>query len=226
MSTRRHLLRAAGSAAFLLSAGPALAQHAAVVGAPTPGVAASVDGWVLVELANFYCDRCRQVNDHFGRLQKAAQAAGGELRFAPLAWEGQSIWPDRVFYAARDLFPAADVLVRDALFEGLQGEGMPFENLPQVMAYFERKQLPQRALEFDRKFNLAQVAERAASDDVLYSEMKAGRLVELSGASEVPVFAWVHGGAVVKALSPRDAQDPIALVQLVIRELTAPAKRP
>lgn len=224
MTTRRDLFRIAGSAALMLAAGSAFAQAtpAPTVGAALPGAAVSSSGIVVVEVANLYCDRCRQVNDHFPRLQKAAEAAGLELRFAPVSWEGQSVWPDRVYYAARDLYPATAHLIRDMLFDGIQREGMAFENLPQVLAHFERKQLPQRALEFDPNFNLAQVADRAATDDVLYSEMKAGRLVQLSTASEVPVFVWLRDGNVIKALSPRDARDPLALVQLVLRELANP----
>lgn len=221
MILRRDFLRVASGAALALLSSSAMAQTAPLVGTALPG-APSGSGIVVVELANLFCDRCRQVNDHYPRLQRAAQAAGIEMRFAPVAWEGQSMWPDRVYYANRDLYPATEHLVRDALFDAIQREGLAFEDLPQVLAYFERKQLNQRGLDLDRNYSLAQVAQRAASDDVLYSEMKAGRLVELSGASEVPIFAWLKNGEVMNALSPRDAADPLALVQLVMRELSNP----
>lgn len=223
MTSRRNFIRFTG-AALMLATGGVLAQEAPILGAASPGLTNSSSGIVVVELANLFCDRCRQVNDHYPRLKKIAEASGIELRFAPLTWEGQSMWPSRVFYAVRDLYPAAEQLVRDALFDAIQREGMAFENLPQVLAYFERKQLPQRALEFDRKFNLATVADRALNDDILYSEMKAGRLIELSMASEVPVFVWLKDGEVVKALSPRDAKEPLALVHLVQQALSQSPK--
>lgn len=186
----------------------------------SPGLPASPTGIVVVELANFHCNRCRSVNDHFDRLKTAAVAAGLDLRFAPVAWEGQSLWPDRVYYAVRDLYPEAEDLMRSAMFDGIQREGMRFEDMPQVLSYLERRQVPRLAGELGSKFNLAAVAERAMSDDVLFPEMKAGRLLDMSGADEVPVFSWIQDGNLVKTLSPRDAAEPVALVQLVHRTLT------
>lgn len=216
MTSRRDLFRIAAGTALMLATGASFGQAA-----PQPP---SSSGVVIVELANLYCDRCRRVNDYFPRLQKLAEEAGMSLRFAPVTWDGQSVWPDRVYYAARDLFPAAESLVRDMLFDGIQREGMAFENLPQVLAYFERKQLTQRALAFDPKFNVAEVAARAAQDDVLNSEVKAARLVVMSAASDVPIFVWLREGEIIKTMSPRDNQDPLALVQLVQREITSPTK--
>jgi hypothetical protein len=40
------------------------------------------------------------------------------------------------------------------------------------------------------------------------------------------VFVWVKDGLVIKALSPRDAPEPIALVQLTYRELTKTVAQP
>lgn len=221
MTTRRDLFRFAGGAALMLATGTSLAQSS---GAPPPPTLAPIPDVVIVELANLYCDRCRRVNDYFPRLQKLAAEAGLSLRFAPVTWEGQSVWPDRVYYAARDLYPSSEALIRDTLFDGIQREGMAFENLPQVLSYFERKQIAQRALGFDPKFNLAEVAARAAHDDILNSEMKAARLVVMSAASDVPVFVWLRDGEIIKTISPRDSQDPLALVQLVQREITTPSK--
>ena len=174
---------------------------------------------VVVELANFFCNRCRQANDHFDRLQRAARQAGHDLRFAPVSWEGQSLWPDRAYYAARDLYPAVEPLIRHALFEGLQRDGMIFQSISQVVAYLERRQFSTQALELEPRFNLADLAERAGTDDILLAEAKAGRLVNLSGAEQVPVFVWVQDGELIKTRSHRDANDVIGLVQLVYRDL-------
>lgn len=192
---------------------------AVLAGPPSPGLPASPSGTVVVELLNFHCPRCRVVNDYYDALRQAAEAQGLALRIAPAAWEGQSIWPDKVYYAARDLFPAAEGLVRDALFDGIQREGLLFEELPQVIAYLERRQLPSRAKALDPAFNLLAIADRASTDIPLFSEMKAGRLLDLSGATEVPVFVWVRDGNVVDTLSPTDASEPAALVQRVIRKM-------
>ncbi len=214
---RRDLLLA-GVAAALLPGRAAFAQYNT-----SPGLTASPSGIVVVELANFGCNRCRNANDHFERLRDAARAAGHDLRFAPVAWEKQSVWPDRVYYATRDLYPAAEGLVRNAMFDGLQREGMLFESITQVIAYMERRQVPENALKLDPQFNLAAVAQRAITEDALLPEAKAARLVSMSGAEYVPVFVWVQDGQIIKTRSPRDATDIIGLVNLVYRDLTQPA---
>lgn len=212
MNRRNFLL--AGAAGLTLPFGNALAQYSR-----SPGLPASPTGVVVVELANFYCNRCRAANDHYDRLVQTAQSMGVDMRFAPVSWEGQSLWPDRTYYATRDLFPAAEGLIRNAMFDGLQREGMIFETLSQVIAYLERRQVTEKALKLDAKFSLASIAERAISDDTMVAEAKAGRLINLTGAEEVPVFIWVKDGEILKAKSPRDANDALSLVQLVYREM-------
>lgn len=210
---RRDFLRAMSVSVFALAL-PVQAQYSTA-----PGMASSPTGVSVVFLANFYCNRCRVANDHIDRLRTAANSQGIDFRFAPIAWEGQSIWPDRIYYAAKDLYPAAEGLVRTALFDGLQRDGMLFESLPQVIGYFERRQLPARVRELAPNFSLAALAERASSDAPLLSEVKAGRLADLSGASAVPTFVWVQDGNVTQVLSPANATEPVALIQLVMRAL-------
>lgn len=204
-----HGLGLAAAAASL----PSLAQYTA------PGLNASPTGVVVLMLANFHCSRSRGVNDHFDRMKSAAEEVGLGFRFAPVAWEGQSLWPDRVYYAVRDLYPHAEGVVRDALFDGVQREGLMFEELSQVMAFFERRQLVQRIRSSLGDFNLAAIAERALDDVVMVSEMKAGRLLNLSGAVEVPVFVWVQGGDITEVITPAQASEPVPLVQLVLRAI-------
>lgn len=218
---RRQFLSAGAAGLAMLPAARVMAQYST-----SPGMPASASGIVVVELANLYCNRCRTVNDHFDRLQQTARAVGHDLRFAPVIWEGQSQWPDRTYYATRDLYPATESLIRNAMFDGLQREGMLFESISQVLAYLERRQVPEKAVKLDPKFSLAAVAERANSDDALIAEAKAGRLVNMSGAEEVPVFVWVKDGQVIKTVSPREAAEPIGLVQLVYRELTKNVAQP
>jgi hypothetical protein len=171
-------------------------------------------------LANFFCPRCRSVNDQYDRLFQAAREVGNDMRFAPVSWKGQSQWPDRIYYATRALYPTTEALVRNAMFDGLQREGMIFESVAQVVAYLERRQVTEAALKLDPNFSLANIAQRASGDETLLSEAKAGRLINMSGAEEVPVFVWVKDGNVIKTLSPRDVADPVGLAQRVYRELT------
>lgn len=189
----------------------------------SPGMRASPKDIVILELVNFSCSRCRAVNDQYSRLHQTAREHGYDLRFAPVAWEQQSLWPDRVYYAFRDLYPEVEHLARTAIFDGIHREGMRFENLEQVLAYFERRQVPQAALSVYQGFNAAELADRANSDDVILSEVKAARLIEQSGAEEVPVFLWIQGGEIVHAVTPAEANgDPRALVQLVLRTIINP----
>lgn len=182
-------------------------------------VAAPVNNVALVELINFGCNRCHTVNEFAETIKNAARDAGIPFRVAPIAWLNQSPWPDRVYYSVRDLYPNTEGLVRDALFDGIQREGQRFEDLPQVMAYLERRQLVERALKLDSKFNLATLAERAVSDEPLVSETKAVRLAALSAAQETPVFIWLQEGEISKVMSPADFDEPVQLAQGVIAAL-------
>lgn len=204
--------------------GLSLLPAAAMAQMAVPGMPASPSGTVLVEIINFQCPRCRVVNDQFDYIAQAARAAKTPLRVAPAAWEGQSLWPDRVYYAVRDLFPGAEQTIRDALFDGVQREGQRFEELPQVIAFLERRQLPQRIKATVPNFDLLAVADRAADDITILSEVKVARLIDLSGATEVPVFVWVRDGKVLHTISPADAAEPGALVQKVVRKLSESTK--
>lgn len=214
-----HTLGLSGAGASLLSTPlGALAQYSS-----SPGMRASPKDIVILELVNFGCSRCRAVNDQYPRLQQVAREQGYDLRFAPVTWEQQSLWPDRVYYAFRDLYPEAEHLARSAIFDGIHREGMRFENLEQVLAYFDRRQVPQAALSIYQGFNAAELAERANSEDVLLSEVKAARLLEQAGADEVPVFLWIRGGEIIHAVTPAEVNgEPRALVQLVLRTIINP----
>lgn len=179
-------------------------------------------GVTLVELANFTCSRCNAVNAHYPRIQEAALAANVDLVFAPVTWENGTLWPDRVYYAIRDLYPVLEPLVRDSIFYGIHEEGQAFETLSQVIAYLERRELTEQARSSAPDFDLAKVSAKADSNDPLYSEIKAGRLLDTTGAQEVPVFLWIGGGKVLGVVTPEQAPDAPALVSVVIQKLNNP----
>lgn len=216
---RRDFLMKAGLAGLALP----FAAMAQTAPATSPGLPASRSGTVLVEIINFHCPRCRAINDYASRLKQAAIAAGLDFRVTPITWENQSLWPDRVYYAARDLFPGSEELVREFLFDGIQREGMRFEDVAQVMAYLVRRELPKQLAQSHPALSLSAIAEYAATDAPLISEMKVGRLLDMTLAQDVPVFAWVREGAVLQSLSPANSAEPLGLVRAVMDALAKPA---
>lgn len=212
---RRSLIAALGLVSLMYGVG-ANAQSAA----PAPGLNPSTSGVVLVEVANFHCPVCRVVNDHYERIRQSAAQAGVAFHFAPVTWDNHSPWPDRVYYATRDVAPAVAGLVREYLFDGVQRELQRFEDLSQVIAYLERRSVPELALKLDPNFSLANVAQRAATDDTVLSGMKAGRLLVLTHAERVPAFAWVKDGEVIDTVFPAEGEEPHSVVTRVLRKLT------
>lgn len=193
--------------------------------ATSPGLPASPTGVVVVELINLHCPRCRAVNDSEPLLKKSALAAGMDLRIAPIAYTNQSPWPDRVYYAARDLYPGSEDLIRDTLFDGVQTDGLEFEDLPQVLSYLQAHEVPAKLVARFPNFSLNSLADQATSDAPMFSEGKAARLVQQSGADAVPVFLWIKDGQITDAIAPKsDDEGGPQLVQEVLRKLqTTPA---
>lgn len=201
------------AAAALLCAPLASAQQT------SPGLAPSATGIVVVELINLHCARCRAVNEHVPEMEQAARAAGMDYRVAPIAYTDQSAWPDRVYYAARDTFPGSEAIIRKALFDGIQQDGLPFEDLPQVLTYLDSEGVAKKVVEKFPAFKLSDVADFAASNAPLYSEVKAATLAQKSLAQEVPVFLWIKDGKIIDSVTPAAAPEPLDLVRLVLSKL-------
>jgi hypothetical protein len=186
----------------------------------SPGLPASPSGVVVVELINLHCPRCRAVNDSEPLLKRAALAAGEDLRIAPIAYTDQSPWPDRVYYSARDLYPGSEDLIRDTLFDGIQTDGLEFEDLPQVLSYLQSNGVTDKLAAKFPNFSLNAIADQANSDAPMFSEGKAARLVQQSGADAVPVFLWIKDGQIIDAISPKnDDEGGPQLVQEVMHKL-------
>lgn len=214
---RRRDFIAGGAATLMLAALPAWSRSL------PPQVPAAAGA--LVELINFSCARCFAVNAHRERLSAAAAQANLELRIAPVYWDNQSPWPSYAYYAARNLSPQAASYVLDELFAGMHQEGQKFEELSQVLAFLERRQVPAALAEKGITLHLPALAKEAASEAVKTSELKAARLLALSGADEVPVFLWVREGEVKNILHPGHADEPTALVGVVITALNESGKK-
>lgn len=179
----------------------------------------------VVEIANFNCSRCYAVNKHFDRLQKAAYEARSDLLFTPATWEGQSEWPSRVYYSIRDLHPAIEPLARNTIFEGIHEQGQIFETLSQVQAYFDKEKVFDKAKLVDPGFNWNEVTAYAQSNEPLYSEVRVSKLIELSGAQEVPTFIWIGDSKLIGNVSPLNAPEPLQLVAEVIRKMSVTQAR-
>lgn len=182
------------------------------------------DPVALVELVNLHCPRCRAVNLQADDIDQAAKAAGITYRVAPLAYTDQSPWPDRVYYAARDLYPGSEAYVRDAMFAGLQDDGESFEDLPQVLTYLQSEGIVDKIKKQFPDFRLSEVETYANTEATLLPEVKASRLVSLSGATQVPVFIWVRDGQVLDVVKPKGADDSAQdVLQPVLQKLRATA---
>lgn len=209
MSFSRRQILTAGAAALL-------ARPLMALAAPT---SKPVSGFAIVEIANFECGRCADVNQQFARIEAAARAKKIEVRFAPAAWQGQSLWPDRVYYASRDTFPKVAGIVRDAIYKGIHVQGQPFESLAQVRAYFDQEGILKNALALDPSFNWEAVAKVADSDAPLWSEVKVARLIDEAMIEETPSFIWLGDGKVYKTVTPKQANDAGALVNAVLQAI-------
>ena len=174
----------------------------------------------VVQLGNFMCSNSRQVNIQTERMQDAAQYAKIGFRFAPVTWEHQSPWPARVYYAARNLYPAAEPIIRDAMFDGMQTRGLAFETMPQVLTYLMNSQLDVEATKRDTQFNLVAIAEAAKHEDIEVSMLRAIRLLMLSEAQILPAFVWLKDGEIVKKLSAEEAPNPTTLVSMFVKSVT------
>lgn len=202
MNRRTFLTGTLAGLATTLSGGAALAAREPLV-------------TTIVEVANFNCSRCYAVNSNYDRLARLAYNVKKDLVFAPATWEGQSLWPSRVYYSMRDLYPRTEQAARNTLFHGIHQDGQVFETLSQVAAYFERNQTLDAARNLDPDFDWAQVAARSETNEPLYSEIRATRLIEMAGVQDVPTFIWLVDGKLTQKVSPDQAQDPAKLALLV-----------
>ena len=190
-----------------------------------PGISLSPkqgESLTVVMLANFKCGNSGQANFQVDRVRESCLKAKIGFRFAPVSPEAHSPWPDRIYYTVRDFYPAAETLVRNALFDGMQNKGLPFESMSQVLAYFMNSSIDAEAIKLDPAFDLAKIASVCSGDEIEFIRSKAARLGALCERTILPVFLWIKNGEIAKELSPEDHPSIPTLINTVVKTILQP----
>ena len=180
------------------------------------------DSVSLVMLVNFFCANSYQANFQTARIVESCQIGKIGFRFAPVSQEPQTPWPDRIYYTVREMYPLTEPLVRNALFEGTQKKGLPFESMSQVLTYLMNTGVDKKALEIDRQFDLSKIANICTADEIDFIRFKAIRLSIICEKSILPVFLWLKNGEIIKELSPEDHPNVPILVNNVVKSIIKP----
>lgn len=163
--------------------------------ATLPIVANAAESVSVVELVNFSCSRCRELEVYRTTLEEAAKQKKARFVFAPLSWEGQGTARDQVYYAARLRGPAVEAAVRKSLFEASQDHNLPLEDIPQVMGWL------QQDVDSALSVNWAEVGEAARGASTMDSLFRAARLAKLAAIPSVPSIVILRGDAVAHTLN-------------------------
>lgn len=151
----------------------------------------------LVEIANFDCPFCREMDTHHPRIEKAAERANVRFIYAPVPNDSNldNAWRERVYYAARQI-PGIERKLRHALLEA-QDADRPVRSLAQVTAWldmtlpevlwgaFVRDHVESRAslLPIRRSIELAARAGVTGYPSFLIVNAQGIELIALSGSS-------------------------------------------
>lgn len=157
-------------------------------GAPTGALS-------VVEIVNFSCSRCRELESYRATIEEATRTAGGRFVFAPVSWEGQGIARDLTYFAARLRGPNVEAFVRKALFEASQDHNLPLEDLPQVIGWLSQTGSASLAIDW------AELSATAKSASTLDAAFRAGRLAKLAAIPSVPSFVILKGDTVIHVVN-------------------------
>jgi hypothetical protein len=156
--------------------------------------AAPVD---VVKVLNFSCPVCRASESLDSSIQDAVRATGGRFVPAPIPPDATTDGArERVYYAARDMAPAAEAVLRTSLFKGAQDMQMSLSDVPQTVAWLEDD------LNSQVTVNWTQLQEQANGPAARQSLGKAVRLALKSGAQALPTYIVLKQGAIVGTLDP------------------------
>ncbi len=163
--------------------------------AALPISAFAADNISVVEIVNFSCPRCRELETYRPTLEEAARVKNARFVFAPISWEDQGIARDQVYFAARLRGPAVEAAVRKSIFEATQDHNLPLENLPQVLAWLQQDISP--AL----NINWTELSESARAPATMDAVFRAGRLAKLAAIPSIPTFVILKGDTVVHMIN-------------------------
>jgi hypothetical protein len=181
---RAQLLAAAGVVAALL----APVAHA------TP-----VD---VVKVINFSCPVCRASESLDNSIRDAVSATGGHFVPAPIPPDNSTGGArERVYYAARDMDPNHEPVIRASMFKGAQDMQMSLSDVPQTVAWLED--------DIGTQVNLdgTQLQANAEGQAAQISLGKAARLVISSGAQALPTYIILKQGSIVGTLDVDSIQN-------------------
>ena len=168
----------------------------------------------VVELLNFSCSRCREMESYRAIIEDAAKSQNGRFVFAPVSWEGQGVARDQAYYAARLRGPLVEAAIRKSLFEASQDHNLPLEDLPQVMGWLQQDVSPQLAI------NWIELGASARSPAILDALFRAARLAKLAAIPSVPTFVILQGESVIHTLNyDLEGGSPPKLVSAVLDKL-------
>lgn len=161
----------------------------------------------VVEIVNFSCPYCAAMESSGGDLRRAVEATGGRFVFAPLTLqEDRSNWRDRLYYAAREQGPDAEVAVRRALFRGAQDLNLPLENLDQVLVFLG-DELAAQAIDWER---LRKDATAPATSEAY---QRALYLAASAGIDALPAYIFIVDGEVAASIGRDPATNDLSALR-------------
>lgn len=165
----------------------------------------------IVEIANFSCPHCAAMERHYEEIERAAEATGGSLSFAPISWGDQSDWRDRFYYSAAINNKADAELIRRSIYRAAAQSGQPLENIYQVKEWLLQ--------DVGNLINIDEIQEGAYDEDVEAALEKTKRLIAISGIQSVPSYIIIRDGAVIKSIERIENEQYNDYKERIIQEI-------
>lgn len=189
--------------------------------AADPGSPPNPPSFYVVEIANFACEHCRNMDALLPDIQAATEKAGGAFDFAPVVWGDMPADRDYVYYAARVQGPAMAEQVRKALFVAVQDQGLSFDSVHQAVDWLA-SDLP--AMPADTYTQLEQDASNPEIGQ--QAEARAEHLADTAGVSMTPTYVFVQAGKVVSVVGYDDSMSSQALEARVLSVISTLGPQP
>lgn len=169
----------------------------------------------VVEVANFACSHCRNLEAIAPVIRKAAEAAGGVYDFAPVVWDATPPDRDFVYYASRLQGAAFADQVKTGLFTAVQDQGLNFESVHQTVEWLRTNLPGMPAGTYTRLEQDANNSEVGAT-----AEAKAVQLATTAGLVMTPTYIFVQAGNVVATIGYDDSQSAQVLESRVLEAIS------